>query len=484
MVLQESETVKCEVSVTPPSSTPVVGCEINLRVWVNKGSPNLKAPPHALIFSWYREQITCSVHHAELAAVQCTSCVTLNIPVKESYHCSTRCFLDAWKKHLARHHHAAEVISKNLTGNQKSARELRSSGSWPSFGNGSLFDEGEMVVEREGKVWIKVGSMKTYVPTMDDFGFSLRLESVAVDCSHHFHLSPINVIVTDPVILPPRPCHRCMIPIGYLNKPWNSNLKDQSSKEAVFSVLSYNILADLYASRDKFSYCPTWALVWEYRRQNLLREIIEYHADILCLQEVQSDHFESFFKPELANCGYSVLYKKKSKELYTPNQYIIDGCATFYRSDLFKEIKKYELEFDKAASSVVEALEPGLRRQGSFRLMKDNVALVVVLEKLHNGSTNDAFQSRICVANTHIHANPNFPDVKLFQVAYLVNGLETIAQSQIPLLLCGDLNSLPESDPHIFIVVGKTYPIRDEATDPMGIYQHLKLQHSLPLRTV
>jgi hypothetical protein len=80
---------------------------------------------------------------------------------------------------------------------------------------------------------------------------------------------------------------------------------------------------------------------------------------------------------------------------------------------------------------VVEALEPGLRRQGSFRLMKvltsyavtvlcipvalmspssvcsvtlfiilvlqDNVALVVVLEKLHNGSTNDAFQSRICV---------------------------------------------------------------------------------------
>jgi CCR4-NOT transcription complex subunit 6 len=226
------------------------------------------------------------VHHAELAAVQCTSCVTLNIPVKESYHCSTRCFLDAWKKHLARHHHAAEVISKNLTGNQKSARELRSSGSWPSFGNGSLFDDGEMVVEREGKVWIKVGSMKTYVPTMDDFGFSLRLESVAVDCSHHFHLSPINVIVTDPVILPPRPCHRCMIPIGYLNKPWNSNLKDQSSKEAVFSVLSYNILADLYASRDKFSYCPTWALVWEYRRQNLLREIIEYHADILCLEEV------------------------------------------------------------------------------------------------------------------------------------------------------------------------------------------------------
>lgn len=225
----------------------------------------------------YREQITCSVHHAKLAAVQCISCVTLNIPVEESYHCSTRCFLDAWKKHLVRHRHAAEVISKNLTGKQKSATELRSSGSWP----GSLFDKGVMMVECEGRVWVKVGSLKTYVPTMDDSGFRLRLDSAAVD-RFHFPLSRINTIVTDPVILHPR----CMIPIRHLQKPWNSNLKDESSNEVVFSVLSYNILADLYATRVKYTYCPTEALVWGYRRQNLLREIIEYHADILCLQEV------------------------------------------------------------------------------------------------------------------------------------------------------------------------------------------------------
>jgi len=51
-------------------------------------------------------------------------------------------------------------------------------------------------------------------------------------------------------------------------------------------VLSYNILADAYATSDADSYCPTWALTWTYRRQNLLREIIGYHADIICLQEV------------------------------------------------------------------------------------------------------------------------------------------------------------------------------------------------------
>jgi CCR4-NOT transcription complex subunit 6 len=229
----------------------------------------------------YREQM-CSVHHAKLAAVQCIHCVTLNIPDNESYHCSTRCFLDAWEKHLVRHCHAAEVISRNLTGKQKSATEPRSSGSWP----GSLFDEGVMMVECEGREWVKLGSFKTYIPTMDDFGFRLRLDSAAVDCSQHFLLSTINTIVTDPVILYPHYCPRCMIPIRRVQKPWYSNLKDESSNELVFSVLSYNILADLYATRFRYPYCPKEVLEWEYRQQNLLREIIEYHADILCLQEV------------------------------------------------------------------------------------------------------------------------------------------------------------------------------------------------------
>ncbi|KAK9270354.1 hypothetical protein L1049_025933 [Liquidambar formosana] len=134
--------------------------------------------------------------------------------------------------------------------------------------------------------------------------------------------------------------------------------------------------------------------------------------------------------------------------------------------------------------SIVDALEPGERARGSIRLMKDNVALVVILDTVDNGSIHDVFQSRICVANTHIHANSNFPDVKLCQVADLINGLEKITQLQIPLLICGDMNSLPGSDPHNFLVTGRLNPIHRETsqtTDPLDIYQHLKLHHSMPL---
>ena len=34
------------------------------------------------------------------------------------------------------------------------------------------------------------------------------------------------------------------------------------------------------------SSCQAWMLAWGYRKQNLLKELLGYHADILCLQEV------------------------------------------------------------------------------------------------------------------------------------------------------------------------------------------------------
>lgn len=47
-------------------------------------------------------------------------------------------------------------------------------------------------------------------------------------------------------------------------------------------------------------------------------------------------------------------------------------------------------------------------------------------------------------ANTHIHANPELKDVKVWQVHTLLKGLEKIAASaSIPMLAAGDFNSVP-----------------------------------------
>lgn len=52
--------------------------------------------------------------------------------------------------------------------------------------------------------------------------------------------------------------------------------------------------------------------------------------------------------------------------------------------------------------------------------VQDNVALIAVLEALEppqpEGGSSGARRQLICIANTHIHANPELNDVKLWQV--------------------------------------------------------------------
>ena len=54
------------------------------------------------------------------------------------------------------------------------------------------------------------------------------------------------------------------------------------------------------------------------------------------------------------------------------------------------------------------------------------MALIAVLEALELPSA-DQRRQLICVANTHIHANKDMNDVKLWQVHTLLKGLEKIA---------------------------------------------------------
>ncbi|KAL3515743.1 hypothetical protein ACH5RR_022645 [Cinchona calisaya] len=325
--------------------------------------------------------------------------------------------------------------------------------------------------------WVKVSSSRIYVPSEDDVGRRL-LFVYATDDDEGMQNCSTKIFYTSPVIERPRPCPRDMLVFCSLDRLLRNPNAKRPFKDGDFKVLSYNILADLYNRREVYGSrgCPAWALTWEYRRRNLLEEMLSYDADVLCLQEVQSDHFKNFFEPEFEKFGYSAIYKKKTNGVYDGKQYIIDGCAIFFKKDRFKLVVKYEVEYDKMAMPLIEKVEPERRNEGIFRLVKDNVAVVVILEGKN--------QQRICVANTHIHHGAsNASDVRLFQVVSLIRGLEKIDASGIPVLVCGDMNSAPGSKPHRFLVdgtVGK-YPPKSKNKDPFGMYEHLKLSHSMNL---
>ncbi len=62
----------------------------------------------------------------------------------------------------------------------------------------------------------------------------------------------------------------------------------------------------------------------------------------------------------------------------------------------------------------------------SILLSQDNVALIAVLEALEPPFPDAAPAGRrqlVCVANTHIHANPELGDVKLWQVGFHLHAL-------------------------------------------------------------
>lgn len=501
-----------------PSEIPVVGCEITPYVLLRRPDNSISNDdvPETMPldgfymrYRWYRIQsdrkiAMCSVHPTEQATLQCLGCLKSKIPVTKSYHCSSKCFSDAWHHHRALHDRASNTVNENGGEEEELFGRFGNGGSsvinaglsgstsrigyTPGLNNGSAPSYPSSVSERNGgETWFEVGRSRNYTPTTDDIGNTLKFECVAVDVETRVAVGNPSSIMTSRVIPAPSPIPRRMIEVGGVDVLGNLDSDARAASFGTFTVLSYNILADSYTTSDSYSYCPSWALSWPYRRQNLLREIIGYHADIICLQEVQSKHFEEFFAPELDKHGYQALYKKKTVEVYNGNSNSVDGCATFFRRDRFSHVKKYEVEFNKAAQSLTDAVIPtGQKKIALNRLIKDNIALIAVIEAKFNnhGADNTGKRQLLCVANTHVNVPQELSDVKLWQVHTLLKGLEKIAVSaDIPMLVCGDFNTVPGSAPHALLAMGKVDQLHpDLIVDPLGILRPAsKLNHQLPL---
>jgi CCR4-NOT transcription complex subunit 6 len=67
---------------------------------------------------------------------------------------------------------------------------------------------------------------------------------------------------------------------------------------------------------------------------------------VLCLQEVQADHYSQSLVPTLSDLGYEGLYKQKTRE--SMGQYgKVDGCAIFWKKAKFSLVENYSLEFNE-----------------------------------------------------------------------------------------------------------------------------------------
>jgi len=322
-------------------------------------------------------------------------------------------------------------------------------------------------------IWQEIGTSRVYIPQVHDVGRILKLECTPI--GHNGMWGKPVTCESSEVLPSPRPAPlRNMIDV-----PTPPNTFLPNGPKVTFKVVSYNCLADIYATPQVYPYTAAWALHWNYRKRNLLREIMGYKGDILALQEIQADHWKEWLEPELRLMGYEGVYKQKTRESMGQDGKM-DGCAIVYRKHRFSLIEKHALEFNHVAMSRAKQFKNDKALQC---LLKDNVALVLVLEVLHNGQAAGP-NGRVCVATTHIYQNQGFPNVKIWQVMTLVRELEKFTvPRQLPLVLTGDLNSLLDSAVYDFLhnnVVSASHP--ELMDDAQGILENAELRHGLQLR--
>ena len=246
---------------------------------------------------------------------------------------------------------------------------------------------------------------------------------------------------------------------------------DPSRPTAMFTVMCYNVLCDRYATRQMYGYCPQWALAWEYRKKGILDEVRSYDADIVTLQEVEMEQFYNYFLPELKVFGYDGIFSPKSraKTMTDMERKRVDGCAIFFKTIKFTMVKEHLIEFNQLAMSMSQ---DNTNLQSNRNLLnrvmpKDNIALAALLETKNavwnaQCASPEPSQKRqqILVCTAHIHWDPEFCDVKLIQSMMLIDQLKRLIEeskspSSIQLILCGDLNSLPNSGVVEFLSEGK-----------------------------
>lgn len=240
-----------------------------------------------------RKVAICSIHPTEKATLQCIGCIKSKIPAAKSYHCTSQCFSDSWQHHRLLHDHANSASKENgadeeeISGRTVSNSTPTNVSQSPGLSNGSIpFYPSNNVERNGGDTSYEVGRSKVYTPTAEDIGHVLKLECIATDVETRIPVGACNTILTSLVIPAPTPFPRRLIPVGATDVKTHSDSDGRLTSLGKFTVLSYNVLSDACATSESYSYCPSWALSWPYRRQNLLREIVGYHADILCLQKV------------------------------------------------------------------------------------------------------------------------------------------------------------------------------------------------------
>ncbi|KAJ8979548.1 hypothetical protein NQ317_017696 [Molorchus minor] len=269
--------------------------------------------------------------------------------------------------------------------------------------------------------WTEAGHEYIFTPTNEDVGCYLKLK--CVPRNGDIEGPEVEVISTCKVEASPGLC-----PFEVRHRFTKCRAEGRE-----FRVVTYNILADLYCDSDYtreilHPYCPAYALKIDYRKLLILKEIIGYNADLICLQEVDRKVYSHDLAPALHHLGFDsdfaeIRFQKLASKCIVFSEHISRDPQF---ADVWEKISRNE-----------KLSERILGRKSTLQ--------VNVIESLEH-------EEVLVVANTHFYFHPDADHIRLLHgglaIRYLENYIndlkKEITNKRISLIFCGDFNSVPE----------------------------------------
>ena len=218
-----------------------------------------------------------------------------------------------------------------------------------------------------------------------------------------------------------------------LHPLWQSALRapcDLLAGSSGLVVATWNMLADCYHHPEGDPDVHRWE-----ERSRLVERVVQgCDAHLMCLQEVDVD----LRQLALSAQGKRFCWRRRSGGKQ-------DGCAFIWDPRVLTLLAEAPLRFDDQLRDTSASLSTF----ANFR--RHNMAHIAIFR--HEGLRVD-----FAVANVHLFWNPQRPEVKLVQARTVCAALEALRSrwpaGNLPVVLCGDLNSRPSSAVHTFLSRG------------------------------
>ena len=126
-----------------------------------------------------------------------------------------------------------------------------------------------------------------------------------------------------------------------IERKWFQVTKGSGSEECI-SLCTFNTLAQVYTNGKYFPYASHTSLTRTKRLSNVSKQIHMLKPDVVCLQEIDSDLIDSFWKKTVSDpMGYALFYVKKPFKK--------DGEIIMWKDDLFEPVPLHVDESDVPA---------------------------------------------------------------------------------------------------------------------------------------